>query len=112
MKSLSETLLPTPIRPFLTFRTATYLGCGIFVLSSLLRVFVTLSPSAAAFQDELFHRPAFLIGYNCLVALVMFVVFATRRYNRLYYARVYLYLLFLAGLASELAGLLFPWRVG
>lgn len=113
-KSLSEALLPTAIRPFFTFRSSSYLACGIFVLSSLLRFSVRLSPRTAiefATQDQLIRSPKFLIGYNCAVALVLVAMYATRRYERIYYPRVFVFAMFLAGLAAELAALLFPWHV-
>ena len=52
----------------------------------------------------------FLIAYNGVVLIIMIAVYATRNFKRLYYARVWVYTMFLAGLLSELAALVLPWR--
>src|SRR6266849_7372110 len=95
MSRLNETvtnfLFPANLRPYCTFRNATVLALLITVATPLVRVFVKFPPAQVAqWQSQnLFQSPLFLSLYYVSVAIVLWLVYATRHRATWYVWRVW-----------------------
>ena len=107
-ETLTDFLFPTYMRPYWTFRTATAVALLATVVSGLVRAFVTFPAKRIAESGNLVHSPVFLGLYYLSVAIVLWLIYATRHRATWYVWRVSLYGMVLTGSLIGLLNLLFP----
>jgi hypothetical protein len=108
-----ELFVPSGMRPYVSFKSATVLVLLLVTLTACLRAFVKFSPeqvSMYAEQNRLVHSATFLISYNVFVALCFIGIYATRRFRRYYYLRVAFYTMVLTGFLIQWVSIVLPLR--
>jgi len=109
---MAEFLFPPKMRPYWTFRSATAVALLVSFASALVRVLVRFPPERIAeWQSRnLFHSPRSLGLYYLFVAIVLYLVYATRDRARWYVWRVWVYSMVLTGALIGLLNLILPSR--
>jgi hypothetical protein len=110
--TVTDFLFPPNMRPYLTFRTATAVALLAAVASALIRAFVSFPPEPIAKWESgnLLHSPLSLSLYYLFLAVVLWLVYATRNRLSLYVWRVWVYCMVLAGALIALVTWIFPLR--
>ena len=116
MSKLNETvtnvLLPPNLRPYHTFRNATIVALLATIATALVRAFIKFPPAEIAQLEShnVLHSPVYLGLYYLFVAVVLWLVHATRSRSTWYVWRVWAYCMVLAGALIGLVDLILPLR--
>jgi hypothetical protein len=108
-----ETLFPPRVRPYITFRWITVFVLVLLVWNVLFKLLIPLTPDMVAqfqAQARFFMRPVVLIPYDIAVLIAFWWIYASRRNQKHYPARVILYGMLLAAVGSQLVWWLVPFR--
>ena len=110
---LTDSLVPPRARNYWTFRNATVFVILATIATACIRAFVEFPPEYVArveLQNPLLHSPLFFGLYYLFVAIVLWLVYATRRRTTWYQLRVFVFAMFLAGALIGLVDVLLPMR--
>lgn len=109
---LADSLIPHGVRPYWTFRNMTGVALLAALASALVRGFVRFPPDQVARLEgpSVFRTPLFYSLYYLLVALVLWLVYATRHRDSWYLWRVNVYGMFLTGALVGIVDIVLPLR--
>jgi hypothetical protein len=111
LEKISGALLPAKFRRYLTFRWMTLFVLLLLTWNAIFKSFVRVTPDVIArFQSSPLTRPAVFIPYNLAVLIGFLWIYATRRNQKYYLARVILYGMLLGAVCGQLVGWLVPFR--
>ncbi len=118
MSTLTDRLLERmfPSRHWINFRNATIFVLTLTAIATPVHLFLHSRPrnlppqyiQQQIFRQDVLRSPLFLVLYNAAVAIVFFVIYASRHNTRYYSMRVFIYAMFLAGVINELLYFIFP----
>jgi hypothetical protein len=105
-------MFPASMRRYWTFKRATVIALLAAVISALARTFIKFPPEQIAKWDSgnLLHSPLFLTLYYLFVAIVLWLIYATKHRASWYVWRVWVYCMVLAAALIGLVNLLLPFH--
>ena len=111
-ETITDSLIPPNVRPYWTFRNATAVVVFATIATALVRAFVRFTPAQVARLESqsLLHSSVFLSLYYPLVALILWLVYATRHRESWYVWRVTVFGMVLAGALIGIVDIMLPLR--
>lgn len=85
LDGVGEALLPSGLRRYVSFNSATVLVVLLVVIIACIRAFVKFPPDQVAMfaeQNRRVHSLPFLVGYSLFAAVCFLCIYATRRFTR------------------------------
>jgi hypothetical protein len=111
-ETVTDRLIPQNVRRYWTFKNATAVVVFATIATALVRAFVRFAPEQVARLESqnLFHSPLVLSLYYLFVAVVLWVVYATRNRTSWYLWRVAVFGMTLTGALIGLVDIILPLR--
>jgi hypothetical protein len=104
LEKVGDFLLPHRYRPYFTFRWMTvfvFLGA---ILNAAMKLTMKVPPDVVARfheQEKWIRGPFYLVLVNLGIAAVLVLIYATRKRERYYFVRVFVYGMLLGGICVE-----------